>query len=397
MRARLLVLLLVLIPACKRNTHEEPPVASPAAKELAARNNRFGLELYREAHKAGSNSAVSPVSLAMALQLAATGAAGETRKQMLDVLHTQAIDLPAGNRDLLDALKARKGMKLEVANSVWVDPARMQLDAAFRGTAETSFDAMARELDFSDAGARNTINQWISDRTSKRIPELIDRIDADVAAYLINAVYFKGEWTERFDKSRSREGEFRLANGTVKEVPMMHRDGDFDYAQDGDTQVARLTFGPGKGASMWFALPSEKAGVEALVATLKPETIERWAAAAKPSELPLALPRFTFRHRMDAGGALRSLGMTMPFDEGAADFSKMGKGAAGNLFISRVLHEVFVEVNEEGAEAAAATAVEMKATSAPMPLEFNRPFVFAITDDTTGALLFVGVVADPKP
>jgi serpin B len=401
MRAQLLLSIccLVLLAACRGNTPvalDPAPIASDSAKDLAARNNRFGLEFFKKSHTAGKNEAISPLSLAMALQMAATGADGETRKQMLAALHADGIDLPAANRELLDALASRKGVRLDAANSIWVDPGRMKLSDAFKGIAEKQFDAAARELDFADPKARDAINGWVSERTNKRIPELIDSIGGDAVAYLINAVYFKGEWTVRFDKERTENGEFTPPSGTAKQVPMMSRDGDFDYVRDGETQVARLGFGPANSASMWFALPGEDSSPAELLASMTPETLERWTKAAHPSELWMSLPRFTFRYKTEAGAVLRGLGMTDAFDSERADFSKLGASPAGRLSISRVLHEVFVEVNEEGAEAAAATAVEIMATSAQEPLSFDRPFLFAITDNVTGALLFIGIVNDPK-
>lgn len=401
MRAQLLLSIccLVLLAACRGNTPVAPdpaPIASDGAKDLAARNNRFGLEFFKKSHTAGKNEAISPLSLAMALQMAATGAEGETRKQMLAALHAEGIDLPAANRELLDALASRKGVRLDAANSIWVDPGRMKLSDAFKGIAEKQFDAAARELDFSDPKARDAINGWVSERTNKRIPELIDSIGGDAVAYLINAVYFKGDWTVRFNKNDTYDSGFTTHRGTVKEVPMMSRDDDYDLARDGSTQIARLGFGPDGTASMWFVLPGEDSNPVALLESMTPETLERWGKSAKPSTMPMRLPRFTFRYKTDASAVLRGLGMTDAFDPDRADFTKLGEGTAGRLSISRVLHEVFVEVNEEGAEAAAATAVEILQASIQETLSYNRPFLFAITDNVTGALLFIGIVNDPK-
>lgn len=397
MRTPSLCLLLLLVVACNRNTNADPAPATAAAKELAASNNKFGLSFVGRNYEAGKNQAISPLSLAMALQLAATGADGETRRQMLDVLAANNLDLPESNRELIDTLNRTKGVKLNVANSIWVNPSQMQLAEEYRVTAESKFDALARELNFSDPKAVDTINNWVSEHTNKRIPQLLDEVNPQAAAYLINAVYFKGEWTARFDKEQTRDQAFTLEDGTRKQVPTMFREKDYSHGADGGTVIVRLTLGKDKGASMWFALPAPDSSAEKLAASLNAESLARWAKAVKEEkDLPLFIPRFTFRYKVEANKTLKAMGMTHAFDEAKADFSRMGKSPAGNLFISRVLHEVFIEVNEEGAEAAAATAVEMKPTSVPQPIQFNRPFVFVITDDGTGSVLFAGVVHDPK-
>lgn len=398
MRNVSLCLLLLLVAGCTRNTEAAPAPATESAKRLAAANNKFGLEYLSKNYEQKKNQAISPVSLATALHLAATGAGGETRKQMITVLQAGGLDTGAANRELIDALNGTKGVTLTVANSIWVDPNRMKLSDGYRKSAEAQFDAAARELDFGSPKARDTINGWVSERTNKRIPELIDAIDAQAVTYLINAVYFKGEWTVRFDKDRTKDADFALEDGTKKKVPMMWRDDKYDSGTDGKTTVVRLTFGKEKSASIWFALPAKDSDAGKLVASMDAEAIARWGKTVEKTEdVPLYLPRFSFKYKTEGSRVLQAMGMTHAFDESKADFSPMGKAGQGNMHISRVLHEVFIEVNEEGAEAAAATGVEMKATMAPQPIMFNRPFAFAITDEGSGAVLFVGVVHDPKP
>jgi serine protease inhibitor len=389
----------LMIACTARQAPDKPlPPANPQVKKLAAANNEFGLTLLRELHEEGENFAISPTSIAMALQLTATGARGGTLDEMLEVMRTGDIDLPASNRAFLDNMKQDRGVTLSLANSVWVDPGRMTLVPAFVEAAGLSFDAAAREENFGDPATVDKINGWVAERTNDRITDLLDEIGGAVGAYLINAVYFKGNWTVQFKKSLTEPREFQLATGESVQVPMMYRRGDFDALYDDGTMVVRLPFGANKQASMMFVLPAEDSSVGDLLGNLTPETVGRWQeGVSKRTREGLYLPRFEMRYKKDLGEVLQARGMRQAFDADAADFSGMGGGVGGDrVYISRVLHEVFVLVNEEGAEAAAATAVEMEVLSMPQETWFNRPFMFLIVDDVTGSVLFAGAVYDPR-
>jgi len=398
--AALLALLIAACTARSSDNRDKPPTpAPPQVKQLAGANNEFGLEVLRRVHKPGENVAVSPTSIAMILQLTALGAKGETRDEMVSALQAAGIPLDASNRALIDNLAENRGVTLNIANSLWVDPSRMRFQPAFTELAQTSFDAAAREEDFGNPATVGVINKWVADRTANRIPELLDRIGQNVGAYLINAVYFKGDWHVRFDKRRTDPRDFHLQDGRVIQVPTMSRSKDYEAATVNGTVVVRLTLGKHKAASMLFVLPAKDSSVEALLANLDTAQVKAWQEALHPARELLELPRFTMRWKDDLGASLAAMGMDRAFDPTRADFSIMGEAGGERIYISRVLHEVFVEVNEEGAEAAAATAVEMEVTSAPMdPLEyrFDRPFVFMIVDDNSGSILFGGALYDPS-
>jgi serpin B len=394
-----LCLLAMFAVACgnRGQTPAPPPPPSPDAQALSGANTEFGLELLRNVHEAGTNLAVSPLSVAMALQLAAMGAEDATLAEMLEVLRTGGLDLAASNRSLLNSLAPSGDVTLNIANSVWVDPARMSLKPDFVKTAADHFDAAAREADFGNPATVDVINAWVSERTNGRIDELLDSISQAVGAYLINAVYFKGAWQEAFKPEATLDRDFHRLDGETISIPTMTRKEGFDALRENGTTVVRLRFGKDNRASMLFVLPDAESSVEALLNGLTTEQISRWQGGLRPSTLELELPRFTLRTKLELSGTLKAMGMPRAFSETEAQFGALGSGPGGEgLYISRVLHEVFVEVNEEGAEAAAATAVEMEVLSMPESIEFNRPFAFMIMDDTTGGVLFAGAVYDPS-
>jgi serine protease inhibitor len=370
--------------------------ARGATAALVTANGQFAGDILKGIHEDGKNTFYSPLSVSMILQLTAEGAAGETRAEMLKTLHTEGLDSKVANRELLKALASRGDVTLRLANGVFVIQPDVQLKPEFERIARSDFNAVARRV---EADPQQVINGWVSEKTEGMIPQLIDQVPGDAVAYLINAIYFKGDWTATFDKDRTRESDFTRADDSKVKVQMMSQRGQFLRGDAPGARVLRLTYGKEGDTAMWLALPAEGESVDALARAFNHEKLAQWRKAATQGEAVVEIPRFQMRYKRELGQDLRRLGMRKAFSGAEADFSEFASWRGGNLFISRVLHEAVIIVNEEGTEAAAATAVDMRRTSAPrQPFVFraDRPFLFAITDEPTGAILFAGVMHDPS-
>ena len=272
-------------------------------------------------------------------------------------------------------------VELNISNSLWVrEGAEIKED--FLTANKDSFKASVTPLDFNKANAPDQINQWVSEATNKKIDKIINSpLPSDTIMYLINAIYFKGDWAEQFDSKNTAKAQFRAGNGSNNEVMMMSRTGKVEYGKGGDFQAVRLPYGKGK-AAMYCILPEKDQTINDFIATLD---TGRWKgikeSITERNEVNLQLPRFKLEYGIkNLNDSVTALGMGEAFTD-KADFSGIGD----NVCISRVLHKAVIEVNEEGSEAAAATAVEIRPTSVAEPLTFiaDRPFLFVIADDQT--------------
>ena len=415
MRAHVGPLLAVAIGVLAARCREAPitaprPITSlPRALDagesgLIGADNRFAFSLFAEIARQtspDSNLFISPLSAAMALGMAYTGAAGATQTEMQQVLQLDGLTLDDVERSYRSLIALLRGLDPQVAftlaNSVWYDPdPRFAPTPAFLDATRTYFDARVESLDFRSPSAAPTINRWVSDQTGGKIPAIVpDPIGSDVVAYLINAIYFKGSWTTQFDRSRTRPGPFRLANGSAVTVPVMTHGRTVRVGvtrADGVT-VFDLPYGGGA-YSMTIALPQQASGIESLVQGLTGEQWSAWIAGLDSASFEVFLPKFTLTYGLTMNAVLQALGMPSAFcDSQRADFTRMNP--SGALCITDVMHKAFVDVNEEGTEAAAATSVGVGVTSLPPSLVVDRPFVFAIRERLSGTILFLGRVMNP--
>jgi serine protease inhibitor len=403
----------VVAAACSREPIAAPAPAritalprelSAAEQHLIDADNRFTFKLFRELaarESPDSNLFVSPLSMAMALAMTYNGAAGATADGMAGALELDGMPRDAMNGSyqsligLLRALDAR--VTFDIANSIWYDVA-YSFAPSFLETNRTYFDAEVRALSFGDAGAAKTINGWVNDQTRGKIPTIVpDPVPEDIVMYLINAIYFKGDWTQRFDKSLTRSAPFFLRDGSTGTALMMAHGKKVDARVLVDSDIGVLDLPYGGGAfSMTIVVPREPAGIDSLVAALTQTRWDAWIAGLDSAALEVFLPKFRQSYAPESlEVVLRALGMTPAFcDESGVDFSGMGRS---DLCISVVAHKAFVDVNEEGTEAAAATAVGIGLTSVGPPSRFvvDRPFVFAIRENLSGTILFLGRVLKP--
>jgi serpin B len=386
-----------------------PPDPLRLPKAAAAATNAFAADLYSHLAGRGSkekgNLVVSPFSIGSVLAMTSAGARGKTLEEMEKVLH-----LPPEPHAAFHALthhltggraEIKRPYQLTVANAIWAQTG-FPWEKAFLELTREHYGAGTIEVDFAESeAARKRINEWVAKETNQKIKELIAEgiITRLTRMVLANAIHFKGDWQYQFDKKLTADAPFTRDDGTKADVPLMTQTGTFNYREvrmfvkrRGETvQVLELPFA-GKELSMLVFLPDDTSGVHRLAQWLTPDFLG--AADLKPTALKVSLPRFTAESFLSLKPVLMDMGMNAAF--GAADFTGMSpKGK--ELFITHVLHKAFVEVNEEGAEAAAATAVIIgrKADAGPKEFRADRPFVYAIRDNATRAVLFMGRYLGP--
>jgi len=391
------------------------PAAVPPADINAAAlaNNAFAGDLYQDltARSPGKNLFFSPFSISSALGMTWEGARGATAAEMATVLHVPAADAKlwtnAQMHAAVGALSKKfsqpdEGFELVVANALWAEKS-MPLRQEFLANIQPNYDAKLASLDFISApeAARKQINTWVEEKTKDRIKDLLPEgsIDPDTRLVLTNAIYFKASWPKEFNQALTAEQPFQLAAGTAVKVPTMHdpsvRIGR--HKADG-FEVVELDY-QGAAVVLTIVMPDAPDGVPGIEKTLTPGSWKTWAAALKPTLTDLYLPKFKLETAYSLNDPLKKLGMPLAFG-GKADFS--GITQSGPLAISEVIHKAFVEVDEKGTEAAAATAVTIARASAmiepeePKLLRIDRPFLFALRDRESGTLLFLGRVMDPR-
>jgi serpin B len=382
----------------------ESQESSPVSPELASANSKFGFKLYSEVLKqsAGKNVFISPASIGLCLAMTYNGAQGETQTEMARALEVHGMDLDQLNQ-AYSRLKAALAsadpkVQLEIANSLW---ARMGVNFKqdFIERNRKFFNAEVTALNFGDPAAPSRINSWVSDKTHGKITEIVDSISPDTILFLINAIYFKGQWSKKFDPVKTKEEAFNTAGGSPKRVPMMTQTGKYQYFESPDFQSVSLPYGNGR-VSMYVFLPAQGRSLNELHRQLTAQRWEEWMDEFAETDGSISLPRFKLEYEITLNDALKAIGMAAAFDAGRADFSGMADQTE-RIYISRVKHKTFAEVNEEGTEAAAVTSTEMRTTSAmrprkPFRMVVDRPFFFAIRDNETGTVLFMGSILDPQ-
>jgi serpin B len=379
-----------------------PRDLSIAELGLIEADNAFALKLFKEinAQQPNDNLFISPLSVAMALGMAYNGADGETQAAMQQALELEGMSVQQVNeayRDLIDLLfELDPLVQFDLANSIWYRE-NITFEQAFLDVNRDYFDAMVSGLDFSLPSAANTINAWVRENTGGKIEEIVaSPIPNYVVMYLINAVYFNGTWTYQFDRSLTREAPFTLSTGNEQTVEMMFYAGEADvtYTTTDLFEAIDLPYG-GQAFTMTVLLPREGVLVEAVVDALDSESWSAWMAGLTETSAKVSMPKFTLEYEIELNDALSALGMEVAFIENVANFSKMRPEK--DLYISKVTHKTFVDVHEEGTEAAAATSVEIGIVCACGPLEFrvDRPFVFAIREKYSGTIIFMGKIVDP--
>ena len=363
-------------------------------------NNLFALELYSKLKKEKGNLFFSPYSISSALAMTYSGARGNTAEEMAKTLHfkPRAEKTNAAFADLnakLNEVQKQGNVKLLIANSIWPQTNHPFLPE-YLSSMNRYYGASVYPVDYRNAseGARTRINGWVEDRTQGKIRNIIQKpLDPDTSLVLVNAIYFKGNWAHKFDRFRTEKAEFSLLSGAKKQVPMMRQGRKFGYHETEDAKLLELPY-VGEQLSMIIILPNEASQLSMLEDELTASNLQSWLSGLKEQFVSAYLPRFKVTWGAhDLVTPLQSLGMRKAFERGA-DFSGMDGTKA--FKIGRLLHKAFVEVNEEGTEAAAATAtVMMGGLLRERTFKADHPFLFVIRDNASGSILFLGRILDP--
>jgi serine protease inhibitor len=376
----------------------------PVNPEQVTATNAMGLDLLQRLSAIadpGTNVFISPVSVALALGMAANGASGDTFEGMLAAMHLGGWDEASVNEAMAGLAQELNdgdlGVDLITANSLWLRQG-LPFRQSYLDAVDAYYAARVASLDFSSDSAPKTINAWVAKQTRNRIAQIVTPpIDPLAILFVINAVYFKGDWKDPFDEALTEVLPFTRADGSLVEAPLMSNSGSYDYADGGEYQVVRLSYA-GDRLSMIVALPAEGADVDQWVAKLDADAWSALTEALSDAEGNVVLPRFTLSFEVVLNELLADMGMGLAMSPGEADFTRL-HDIDQPTWIDQVRHKTFVEVNEKGTEAAAATSIGIAMASLPedAPFSFvaNRPFVYAIRDDLTGAVLFIGVLHDP--
>ena len=370
-----------------------------AEKSLCESSNKFGLKLFREIitqEEKDSNIFISPLSVSMALGMTYNGAAAATRDSMHATLEFSDLSVQEINKSykgLIEVLSyADSKVRFQIANSIWYRLG-LPVEAEFIDLNKTYFDALVRELDFSRPDAADTINAWVDENTNGKIQEIVQKpIDPLIVMFLINAIYFKGAWANKFNLDSTVVDSFTLLDGSQKECQMMRKQSAFGYFRDSLFEVVNLPYGDSS-FSMAVFLPKPSVDIDSLAVQFIEENWLVWTDSFFEKEMILHLPRFKIEYEAGLNDALKAMGMEIAFIPSEADFTNMTP--LRPVWIDSVKHKTFVEVNEEGTEAAGVTVV-VPVFGGPRLLRFDRPFIFVIWEKETKTILFLGKVMEPK-
>lgn len=410
---RVLVLSLACIAACRDVTEPIPTGATPPAltqlpraltiSETTVRDaaNAFSFALWNKVNAAqpDTNVFISPLSASFALGMTMNGAASVTYDQMQSALQFNGAalwDINSGYQSLIALLESLDpGVRMQVANSIWYRNGFPVLPA-FLDTTRKYFDATVKGLNFNDAvSSLATINGWVSNATSGKISSVLSEIDPSEMMFLINAIYFKGSWRTQFDPAQTAPATFTSGANTLQPMQLMHLISRVSYAETSTYQAVDLPYGD-SAFTMTVLLPKTGTDIETLAASLTPaawQSLDGSFSAA--NQVDLSLPRVTLTYARTLNPDLMALGMVEPFDQSGADFTQMAPAPAGNqLYIGFVQQNSYLDINEEGTEAAAVTTVGITATAvtAPVVMRVDHPYIVVIRERLTGTVLFMGKV-----
>lgn len=379
------------------------PLQEGSESKVTAADSRFAFKMLSKLNDQaqGANVFFSPAGVSWCLSMVWNGAQGKTREEMTSALEFNGLGPEDINRSYMDWRnsygKPDANVTLQIANSIWARrglgfrPEFLQINQRF-------FQAEVSELNFSDPASVNTINGWVQSKTNGKIDRIIDSIDSSSAMFLINAIYFNGKWTHQFNAAQTTQDAFTTAANAKKRVPMMRRHGTFKYFEQPEFQAVSLPYGDGR-LSLYLFLPAQKISLAQLHQSLTFDNWKDWMKHFEDTEGDLALPRFKITYEATLNDALKALGMQSAFSPDQANLGAMLQNSR-NAYISKVKHKAFIDLNEQGTEAAAATSTEIQIVSMPVPshtfhMVVDRPFFFAIRDNLSGSLLFLGSIKDP--
>lgn len=400
----------MLMASCKKekidNTPGEykPITLTEKQKQVTSASNAFGFEFFKKVNEvSGSdvNLMVSPLSISMALGMTRNGAAGTTLQAMTNTLGFEGMSDSLINQSYKYIIETFSSLdpkvKLEIANSIWYDN-DFRAEDAFVTTNQSYFGAEVTKLNFSDVTAADMINAWVKVKTNSLIPKIIDQIPAEAVMYLINAVYFKGQWKYQFETTKTVQKPFYLSDGSIIQAAAMHQHETLPYFKGAAFQAVTLPYNQGNYA-MTILLPDAGKTVNDVISSLSQENWNAWISQFGEANIELQMPKFKYSYDgKQIKPVLSDMGMGVAFDSENADFTRINSN--GGLYISDIKHKTYIATDEEGTEAAAVTSVEIGVTSVgPEQTKYftiDKPFVYFISEKSTSTILFIGTVMNPN-
>lgn len=377
---------------------EEPLQLSAEEKFLLQKNSRFSFNIFNQTNQQSlnSNTFISPLSIFLALGMTYNGAANATKDSLASVLGIENLSEDEFNKTISSLINAllRSDPKLimKIANSIWIRE-EFFVENEYKNVNQKYFNASIRNMNFSDGNAAQIINQWVSSNTKGYIDKIIESIPSHMVMYLINAVYFEGKWKHSFDKDKTYDGVFYLPDGSHKMCKMMKQPSSFKVSESNSFIAVDLPYG-NSSFSMTLILPHENTDINTLIGSIDYNTWNDLMNNFSEREIVFSMPKFKFSYEAaDMKIVLSNLGMGICFEPYIADFTRIN--SLGGLFIDDVKHKAFIEVDEEGTKAAAATSVGIGIDSTPPAVILNRPFLFFIRESVSNSLLFMGKIVNP--
>lgn len=401
-----LVITILIMLSCSKK--EDDPVTDPvpinlteAQTVIIESGNEFAFDIFGKVAgnaEPGQNVMISPLSISYALSMTLNGAEGGTRDAMMETLRISGIDMETLNKShktLTEALlNIDKKILISIANSVWTED-NFDVKKAFIDILTSYYDAESKPFDIDDPSAPGLMNKWIEDKTNGLIREMISELPDNTVMLLINAIYFKGQWKLQFDKSLTIDEAFFISGNSQVTVPMMKKKKEYKVFEGNGFKIAEFPYGQGNYV-MDVILPDEKQGLNSTLTLINSRDYELWVNQMTEREIEVSFPRFKYGFKRTLKDILSDMGMGIAFTDNA-DFSNISEQY--DLLLTDVAHQTFIETNEEGTEAAAATVVTVGVTSMPPPpLEFrmDHPFLYIIRETSTNAILFMGRVSNPS-
>lgn len=392
--------------ACQQESSEidEIPNLPEKSAQIINADNGFGLQLFGEVtsgEKEVKNITISPLSVSLALSMAYNGAKADTKTEIekaLGVYGLTADQINQSHKALVEALKSYDpNVKLEIANAIYSDK-NFSILPEFIATNQSYYDAFVQSVDFANSvEALKTINGWVAQKTHDKIPTILEEIDPQLVMVLLNAIYFNGIWKNKFGEKDTHNLPFYFADGTKKDVATMKLEKSLEYCSNSLFSAVNLPYGNGQ-FQMTVILPNQGKTTQNVISELNANNWNKWMKSVSNEVCVVSMPRFKFSFDVKMKDILKEMGMVKAFDGFNADFSGISKA---QLYIDQVIHKTYIDVNETGTEAAAVTAITIFATGTGEPdmrkyFTVNRPFIFAISEKTTGSILFIGEIRTPE-
>jgi len=395
----------LLLMACKNDTDTpETTDLNPTEKsaKIIAADNQFGFEIFQKVNASlnePKNTMISPMSISLALAMVYNGTAGDTKKQMEDMLHKSGLtpdDINQSYKELIAALSSHDPkVELAISNAIFYRNS-FSVKNDFITTNQNYYQAEVAGLDFTKTTETlNKVNDWVKTNTKGKIDKIIEKVSDNDIMYLLNAIYFNGEWKYRFDPKETTDMPFTKEDNQVVQAPTMTIENPYNYYSHQNFQMLEMPYGSGK-YSMLIFLPAPGKNTNNLISSLTAENVNDWLSKMTEQKKKVYLPKFEFKFDDSLVDELQALGMTDAFNDIKANLT--GISDAAKLVITEVMHKSYIKVDERGTEAAAVTGITVGLTSIGQDNSFrvDHPFVFAIREKDTKAILFIGKVMNPK-